>query len=379
MTEPIPLFKIPFDETDISNAVESISRGSYWAKGPFVDEFEEGLESYFGIKHAVSMNSGTTALVAALEACEIGPGDEVIVPSFTFIATANAVKLVGAEPVFADTETETFGLDPQSVEAKITNKTSAIVPVHVYGTPCRIHTLNEIAEDNDLWLIEDAAEAFGATADGTVAGTVGDIGALSFCQNKILPTGEGGAVITDDPTLVKSASQFSNHGRVDGEYFGSVDSGEYKRVGSNYRMSDMVAAVGVAQLSKVDDNINSRRAVAAHYREGLTDVTGVEPHEPLTSHDHVYQLYTVRFDSETVRSDVINALTAADISCKIYWDPPIHQNDVFGANQPSLPNTEKISSQVLSIPMYPTLSLQDVDRVVETIIESVGKRDSNSS
>jgi perosamine synthetase len=378
MTEPIPLFEIPWDETDISNAVESISRGGYWAKGPFVDEFEEGLESYFGIEHAVTTNSGTTALVAALEACGIGPGDEVIVPSFTFIATANVVKLVGAEPVFADIEPETFGLDPQSVETKITDKTAAIIPVHVYGTPCRIHTLNKIAEDNDLWLIEDAAEAFGATADGALAGTVGDIGALSFCQNKILPTGEGGAIITDDPTLAKNASQFSNHGRVDGEYFGSVDSGEYEHVGSNYRMADMVAAVGAAQLSKVDDNINSRRAVAAHYREELADVTGVEPHEPLTSHDHVYQLYTVRFDSETVRSDVINALTTADISCKIYWNPPLHQNNVFGANQPSLPSTEKISSQVLSLPMYPTLPLQDVDRVVETIIESVGKRDSNS-
>jgi perosamine synthetase len=379
MTEPIPLFEIPWDETDISNAVKSISRGSYWAKGPFVDEFEEGLESYFGIEYAVSMNSGTTALVAALEACGIGPGDEVIVPSFTFIATANVVKLVGAEPVFADIESETFGLDPQAVESKLTDKTAAIIPVHVYGAPCRIHELSEIAEDNDLWLIEDAAEAFGATADGLLTGTVGDIAALSFCQNKILPTGEGGAVITDDPVLAKNGSQFSNHGRVDGAYFGSVDSGEYERVGSNYRMSDMVAAVGAAQLSKVDDLIDSRRAVAARYREGLADVAEVTSHEPFYNHDHVYQLYTVRFDSEAVRSYVINALRDADISCKIYWDPPLHQNDVFGADHPSLPRTEEISSQVLSLPMYPTLPLRDVDRVVETITEAVGERDADAN
>ena len=206
MTEAIPLFEIPWDETDISNAVESISRGGYWAKGPFVDEFEAGLESYFGIDYAVSTNSGTTALVAALEACDVGPGDEVIVPSFTFIATANVVKLVGAEPVFADIELDTFGLNPHSVAANISDDTAAIIPVHVYGTPCRIHELRTIADDNDLWLIEDNAEAFGATADGDLAGTVGDIAALSFCQNKILPTGEGGAVITDDPTLAKSVS-----------------------------------------------------------------------------------------------------------------------------------------------------------------------------
>jgi dTDP-4-amino-4,6-dideoxygalactose transaminase len=379
MTEPIPLFEIPWDETDISNAVESISRGGYWAKGPFIDEFEEGLESYFGIGHTVSMNSGTTALVAALKACGVGPGDEVIVPSFTFVATANVVKIVGAEPVFADIESETFGLDPQSVKSKLTDNTAAVIPVHVYGTPCRIHELNDIAENNDLWLVEDAAEAFGATADGALAGTVGDIAALSFCQNKILPTGEGGAVITDDSVLAKNARQFSNHGRADGAYFRSVDSGEYERVGSNYRMSDMVAALGAAQLSKVDDLIDSRRAVAARYRERLADVAEVTSHEPLCGHDHVYQLYTVRLDSEAVRSDVINALRDADISCKIYWDPPLHQNDVFGADHPSLPRTEEISSQVLSLPMYPTLPLRDVDQVVETITEAVGERDADAN
>jgi dTDP-4-amino-4,6-dideoxygalactose transaminase len=372
MSKQIPLFEIPWDETDISNVVESISRGSYWAKGPFVDQFEEGLESYFNIDHAVSMNSGTTALVAALEACGIGPGDEVIVPSFTFIATANVVELVGAEPVFADIESESFGLDPESVEAKITDNTAAIVPVHVYGTPCRIHEITEIADENDLWVIEDAAEAFGATADGELAGTVGDIGALSFCQNKILPTGEGGAVITADPELAAKASQFSNHGRVKGDYFGSVDSGAYESVGSNYRMPDMVAAVGCSQLAKVDELIDSRRAVAARYDDGLSEISEVEPHKPVDGSDHVYQLYTVRFETEAVRSHVIDTLTDRNISCKIYWDPPLHRNGVFTAeSQPPLPQTDDMSSRVLSLPMYPTLRLTDVDRVVRAIRDGI--------
>lgn len=372
MTEPIPLFEIPWDETDISNAVESLSRGSYWAKGPFVDEFEAGLESYFGIDHAVSTNSGTTALVAALEACDIGPGDEVIVPSFTFIATANAVKLVGAEPVFADIELDTFGLDPQSVSSKITDDTAAVLPVHVYGTPCRIHELQRLATANDLWLIEDTAEAFGATADEDLAGTVGDIAALSFCQNKILPTGEGGAVITDDPTLAAAASQFCNHGRVEGDYFGSVDSGTYETVGSNYRMSDMVAAVGAAQLSKVDDLIESRRAVAERYHEGFATVEGIETHQPVAGNDHVYQLYSVLFESESVRSRVVEALTDEEISCKVYWDPPVHETEVYAADgDDHLPQTMSVSSRVLSLPMYPTLQLTAVDRIVNTVREAV--------
>jgi len=368
MTEGIPLFEIPWDETDISNAVESLSRGSYWAKGPFVDEFEQSLESYFGLGHVISTNSGTTALVAALEACGIGPGDEVIVPSFTFIATANVVKLVGADPVFADIERDTFGLDPASVESKITEETAAIIPVHVYGAPCRIHELSEIATENDLWLIEDAAEAFGATADGELVGTIGDIAALSFCQNKILPTGEGGAVITDNAELAGKAGQFSNHGRVDGDYFGSVGSGEYETVGSNYRMSDMVAAVGCAQLSKIDDLIESRRSVAARYREEITDISGIEPHKSLDNDSHVYQLFTIIFENGSHRQHTIETLTNEKISCKIYWDPPLHQGTVFTTDRNlSLPYTESVSSRVLSLPMYPTLSLKDVDSVVTSL------------
>lgn len=372
MTEKIPLFEIPWDETDISNAVESLSRGSYWAKGPFVDEFEAGLESYFGVDHAVSTNSGTTALVAALKACDIGPGDEVIVPSFTFIATANVVKLVGAEPVFTDIELDTFGLDPQSVAAKITDDTAAILPVHVYGTPCRIHDLRTIADENDLWLIEDTAEAFGATADGELAGTVGDIAALSFCQNKILPTGEGGAVISDDSPLAKAASQFCNHGRVEGDYFESVDSGTYETVGSNYRMSDLVAAVGVAQLSKVDDLINSRQEIATQYHERFSTTDEVDTHQPIKGNDHVYQLYSVLFENEATRERVTKALIDADISCKVYWDPPVHKSEAYvSAEGNRLPQTQYVSNRVLSLPMYPSLSLGDVNRVVTVISEAI--------
>jgi len=371
MSKPIPLFEISWDESDVSNVVQSISRGGYWAKGPFVDEFETELKSYFGINHATTVNSGTTALVAALKACGIGEGDEVIVPSFTFIATANVVKLVGAEPVFADIEDNTFGLDPESVRSKITEDTAGIIPVHVYGAPCAIHELQEIASENDLWLIEDAAEAFGATTDGELVGTIGDISALSFCQNKILPTGEGGAIITDNSALAQKASQFGNHGRVEGDYFGSVGSGEYEIVGSNYRMPDMVAAVGCAQLEKVDELIAQRQQVANRYLDGLADIDALTPHEPAAGCSHVYQLFTVLFDSKSDRMAAIDALSDAEISAKIYWDPPLHQTGVFAeGNHDGLETTESISSRVLSLPMYPSLTPNDIDRVVSVLAET---------
>jgi len=283
-------------------------------------------------------------------------------------------QLVGADPVFADIERETFGLDPASVESKITEETAAIIPVHVYGAPCRIHELSRIATENDLWLIEDAAEAFGATANGELVGTIGDIAALSFCQNKILPTGEGGAVITDNAELAVKASQFSNHGRVDGDYFESVGSGEYETVGSNYRMPDIVAAVGCAQLSKVDDLIKSRRAIAAHYRDGISDISGIKIHKSLDDDRHVCQLFTIIFENKSYRQYAIKTLTSKEISCKIYWDPPLHQGTLFTSDRhPSLPHTDSVSSRVLSLPMYPTLSSRDVDRVLSSLRDAMIK------
>jgi Predicted pyridoxal phosphate-dependent enzyme apparently involved in regulation of cell wall biogenesis len=161
MSDQIPLFKIPWDIEDIKNVADSVGRGGYWAKGPYIEEFEQRVAEYLGVKHAIAVNSGTSALMAALKGADIGDGDEVIVPSFTQQATANAVKMVGGEPVFADIERETYGLDPDSVVEQITEETTAIMPVHVYGSICQIEQLNAVAADHDLTVIEDAAEALG--------------------------------------------------------------------------------------------------------------------------------------------------------------------------------------------------------------------------
>ncbi|MEF8842611.1 MAG: DegT/DnrJ/EryC1/StrS family aminotransferase [Haloarculaceae archaeon] len=375
MPDRIPLFEIAWDEQDVLNAVESIGRGSYWAKGPFVERFETGLEAYLGIEHAVVVNSGTTALVAAFRAAGVGPGDEVVVPSFTFIATANAVRLVGAEPVFADVEPDTYGLDPESVEERVTDRTAAVVPVHLYGSPCRIEALVEVAERHDLAVIEDAAEAFGATHDGACVGTFGDAGVLSFCQNKVLVTGEGGAVLTDDDDLAAELRLYRSHGRTPGDYFEEVGSGEYLALGTNVRMSDLTAAVGCAQLGKVDDLITGRRAAAERMNDGLAGVQGVRVPHPPEGGTHVYQLYTVEFDPDVDRSTVIEALEERGVSSKIYWDTPVHRTRYYRETaegpSPGLPTTASVVDRVLSLPMYPELSPAATDRIVAAVREGV--------
>ena len=370
MGSNIPLFEISHDDTEIENALESITRGGYWAKGPFVTDFEERIAEFLGVDHAVTVNSGTSALLAALVAHDIGPGDEVIVPSFTFIATANAVRLTGARPVFADIERETYGLDPASVRERIGPHTEAILPVHAYGGPCKIHELADIASENGLIVIEDAAEAFGATGGGEMLGTVGDSAALSFCQNKVITTGEGGAVVTDDPDVARKARLFRSHGRSSEAYFDSAETGEYVTVGTNIRMADINAAIGCAQLSKVEELISQRRSVAASYHDRFDEVPSVEPHR--TEHGrHVYQLYTVTLDEGVDRNRIIEQLAAENISSKIYWDPPVHRTECYRHRRQDaadpLPVTDDVSSRVLSLPMHPKLTDEEIDRVVDVI------------
>ena len=372
--ESIPLFEIDWNESDIQSVTDSITRGGYWAKGPYVDELEQRLEQYLNIDHALVVNSGTTALTAALRGSGVGEGDEVIVPSFTFIATANAVRLTGAEPVFADIETQTYGLSPSDVESKITDATAAILPVHCYGTSCRIQELTQIAEDHGVLLIEDAAEVLGAEYQGKKLGTFGDAAALSFCQNKITPTGEGGAVVTDDEEIAKQVKLYRSHGRASEDYFESSGSGEYVAVGTNIRMSDMTAALGCSQLDRIDTLIERRQSVASTYAEYLSDVDNVTPHQTLQGATHVYQLYTVELDTDVSRQNIIQTLENNDIASKVYWDPPAHLTNYYSeymSDIPKLPKTRDIAGRVLSLPMHPGLSEESIRRVTSTIDQAV--------
>ena len=367
-SEPIPLFEIDWDRQDVLNVVDSVTRGGYWAKGPYVDEFEERIESYLGVEHAVTYNSGTTALVGALHAAGVEEDDEVIVPAFTFIATANAVRLVGAEPVFVDIERDRYALDPDAVRASITDRTAAILPIHCYGKPFLMDDLSAVANNHDIPLIEDAAEAFGAREGGKMAGTVGDAAALSFCQNKVVATGEGGAVVTDDPELAERLRLYRSHGRSSSDYFDVADSGEYIALGTNNRMADVVAAIGAAQMGRIENLVERRRSVAATYHDALDDVDGIElPSDPVDGH-HVYQIYTVTCASSALRTSILKALDAYDVSAKVYWDPPVHRTTYYkGDADINLPVSEDLASRVLSLPMHPNLSPESVDRVAEAV------------
>jgi dTDP-4-amino-4,6-dideoxygalactose transaminase len=371
----IPLFEIPWDEKDISNVVESVSRGSHWAKGPYVEEFQSRLSDYFDVEHALVVNSGTTALECILRAYDIGEGDEVLVPSFTFIATANVVKLVGAEPVFVDIERETLGMDPKDARSKVTEDTAMILPIHCYGSPCLIEDLTRLADETGIPLVEDTAEAFGATATGQKVGTFGDASALSFCQNKILPTGEGGAILTEDDEIARGVKLFRSHGRQsDSNYFQSADSSEFTTTGSNYRMPDVIAALGCSQIGKVEKHIQSRRKVADKYNTTLDDVDGVEPVRGRDSDGdrNVFQLYSVLCDSQSVRSAVVAELKSRDISSKIYWDPPVHRTKAYDDTEcAQLPTTEDVSIRILSLPIYPSMSDSDIVRVIEGVESGV--------
>ncbi len=290
MSWKLPLFKIYTDEADLQAVTEVLRRGTYWAEGPEIVEFERGLKDYQEKKYAVAFNSGTSALHAALLAYGIKGGDEVIVPSFTFIATANAPLFVKAKPIFADIEEQTLGLDPEDVEAKITPKTKAVIPVHYAGCPCKIRELREIADDHHLLLIEDAAESFGASIGDKKAGSYGEGGVLSFCQNKVVPTGEGGALVTDSREIYEKAKLIRSHGRQENSaYFSSIENLDYITLGYNFRMPSMIAALGIAQLKKIDMLISTRRQNAEYLTARLEkEVREITPPAPPPCLSNVY-------------------------------------------------------------------------------------------
>lgn len=378
MNWKIPLSKIYWDEEDIKMVKATIQRGMFWAIGPNIERFERILSEYVGAKYAVAFNSGTSALHAALLAYGIGQGDEVIVPSFTFIATANAPLFVGAKPVFAEIENKTYGLDPEDVERRITPKTRAILPIHYGGSPCFIHELKRVAEKYNLLLIEDACESLGATVNEKKVGTFGDCAILSFCANKVITTGEGGAVVTDSEKIYEKLKLIRSHGRAENaNYFASSEDMDYISLGYNFRISDITAALGIAQLEKIDKVIEMRRGNAKVLSLKLSQIAEIEVPHPPDNFFHVYQLYTIMLkDGQEQRDALSTYLTERGIMTKVYF-PPIHFTHFYKNElryDCKLPITEKLSQQVLSLPMYPSLTEDEIDYIVDGIVAFFSQR-----
>jgi len=370
----VPLYKIYWDKEDVNRVAEVITQGMFWATGANIEKFERTVADRIGKKYAAAFNSGTSALHAILLAYRIKKGDEVIVPSFSFIATANSVLFVGAKPVFADVETKTYGLDPEDVKEKITSRTKAIMPIHCGGLPSRINELKEIAEDHKLLLLEDAAESLGAKVNGKPVGSFGDASMLSFCGNKVITTGEGGMIVTDEQDIYERLKLVRSHGRAETEdYFTSARKMDYVTLGYNWRMSNITAALGISQLAKLDKAISLRRKNAAYMSKHLSNISGIKVPKPPAGYFHVYQMYTIEVnDEKRSRDEIKDHLTDKGIMTKVYFFP-VHltqfYREKYGFRKGELSVTEELSERVLTLPMYASITTEEMTYVVSSIKE----------
>jgi len=367
----IPMYKIYTDDEDVELITKIIKRGSSWALGPEIEEFENSLKDYVGADYCLAVNSGTSALHASLLGYNIGKNDEIIVPSFSFIATANSVLFVDAKPKFADIESDTFGLDPQSVLENITSKTKCIIPMDYGGQGCKIFEIKKIAENKNLILIEDGAECLGSSVNGKKIGSISDCTVFSFCGNKVLTTGEGGAITTNSKEVYEKIKLIRSHGRVDNsDYFSNPSLSEYVGLGYNWRMSSLTAALGISQLQKLDKIIKMRQENARFLSENLSKIPQIKVPIPLPGHDHIYQMYTIMLDNQKTRDDLHNFLIQKEIFSKIYFHP-IHKTQFYSKFSPipQLPITDQISNKLLTIPLYPNMTKDEKLYLINSIKE----------
>ena len=326
--------------------------------GPNVQAFEKEAAEYLGVKHAIGCASGTDALHLALLAEGIGPGDEVITSAFTFIATAEAIKYVGATPVFVDIDPQTFNITPENIEAAITPKTRAVMPVHLFGQPANLPAIVAICQKHGLKLIEDCAQSFGASVEGRQTGSFGDAAGYSFFPSKNLGCyGDGGLVATNCDQAAAKIKQYRNHGS-EVRYYHDV-------VGYNSRLDELQAVVLRAKLKRIDDYNAARRHVAHLYSELLADLPIVTPHEDSVG-VHVYHQYTLLSER---RDEIMAALQAQQIASAVYYPVPLHQQNVFKADCAglSLPVTEDVASRCFSLPICSSISDDTIKQIVGVI------------
>ncbi len=358
----IPIAKPLIADEEIEEVVKVLKSG-FIAQGPKVAEFEEKFAKYIGVKHAVATSSGTTALHTALLAAGIKSGDEVITTPFTFAATSNSALYVGAKPVFVDIDPETYNIDPKKIEEAVTDKTKAIIPVHLYGQPADMDPICKIAEEHDLVVIEDAAQAHGAIYNDKKAGSIGDAGCFSFYPTKNMTTSEGGMITTDNDEIAEAASIIRAHG----------ESERYTHVvlGYNFRMTDIAAAIGLVQLKKLDKFNAKRNENAAYLTEHIEKIDGIKAPYVSENVKHVFHQYTIRVD-KAKRNELIKFLNEEGVGTGIHYPKPIYTQKLYkdlgiGA---SCPEAEKAASEVISIPVHPSIDLEDLEKIISVLEEA---------
>ena len=367
----IPLYKVDWDKEDVRTVTNVIKRGMEWAIGPEIEKFEQSLADYHDSKYCVVFNSGTSAGHAALLSLNLKPSSEIIVPSFTFIATANWPLMVGAKPIFSEIEEETLGMDPSHLDSIISKKTEVLMPIHYGGMPCKIIEIKKFAEQHKLTLIEDSAESIGSTIGNKKTGSFGDMSILSFAGNKVLTTGEGGAVIVNSKKIYEKLKLIRSHGRqINSNYFQTNETPNYISLGYNWRMSSMTAALGISQLSKLDKLISKRRKNAQYLSSKLNKYSKIILPFNYKNHKSIFQLFSIRV-TNNLRNDLMEFLTNKGIMSKIFFEP-VHFSKFYSKNYKkkiSLPITEKISQQILTLPMYPGLTKHDINFISDSIDE----------
>ena len=352
----------PFVGEDEIRAISEVIKSGMLAHGSVVEEFEREFAKYLGVPYLLTVSNGTIALYVALKALGVGRFDEVIVPDFTFFATASTVVLAGATPVFADIDLETYTLDPTSVEELITDRTKAIVVVHLYGHPANMDEILRIAREHGVYVIEDCAQSHGAEYRGLKTGSIGDVGAFSFYATKNLTMGEGGAISTKSKDVADFVRLYRNHGQTKRYY--------HEVIGWNFRITNIQAAIGLQQLRKLDRMNSRRREIAKLYRDELSSIESLRLPEEKPWAKHVYHQFTVWVEGRGARDRLAEYLRERGVQVGIHYPRPLHAQPALRKYfRTPCPNAENASAHVLSLPMHPGLSNEKVLTVVRLIKE----------
>lgn len=363
----IPITDVRFGEEEEALVLE-VLRSGLIAQGPKVAQLEAEFAERYGAAHAIAVNNGTTALIAALEVLDLKPGDEVVTTPFTFVATLNAILQAGATAVFADTRADDFTIDPEAVRAQIGDRTRVIAPVHLYGQMADMDPIQQIATEHGLRILEDSAQAQGATYGGRFAGTYG-IGTFSFYATKNMTTGEGGMITTDDDRLADRLRLLRNQG-MRARY-------QYEMAGNNYRLTDLQAALALPQMARYDDTVARRRRNAARLSDALSSVPGIVVPREIEGRGHVWHQYTIRVTEESgvTRDELSQKLGENGIGNGIYYPKLVFDYDAYRSNPQvrisDVPVAQSLAQQSLSLPVHAALSESDLDRVAEVVAQIV--------
>jgi len=357
--ESVKLIDIKIDQKTIDDVV-SVLKSGIIASGPKVKELEAKFCKYVGSENAIAVNSGTAALHAALFAANINEGDEVITTPFTFIATANSIKMVGAKPIFCDID-DSFNIDPNKIESKITNNTKAILTVNLFGNPCNYNRLRKICSKHNLILIEDAAQSIGAKQNGISSGNLADISCFSFYATKNLMCGEGGIITTNNDLFADRAKQFRHHGQTEKRRYA------YLHLGYNYRMTDVAAVIALNQLEKIEAITKKRIENAKYYAKELSKIGGLKLPVVEKNNKHSFHQYSILLTDNNQREKMKAHLAKHNIQSAIYYPLSLNKVEHLNSSDKNFPVSEDFSSRILSIPIQPNLNQKELKFVCKTI------------